>query len=398
MKLGTRKPESKPAEGSMEDLMAALKEANADHQRRRKQDRKKKGRFGWLSSAPGYAKGTVGAVVLLLVVLVVDGIRREAGEMAAGVAQVTGQVTVLKRGVGTPTPLTDKTALANQDVVKTGPDGSATLTFPDGSGVQIEPNTEFEIRLLDFARGGVRDRSFMVRSGRIVARVSEFFGSKSQATICTPTAVAAARGTGFSVYYDPARRETFVGVVDGTVDFKTSAGENRSTVGQMVASSGYRVGAPGAMNARQQERIRAGFDAMARSDKPPSFLQRVEYGLNAFLDPALQLIGLSPGSWSYAAGYAARRSATMEALKRLQQHLVSLQDEQLPDYVSLTTMEELGVDERARARIMDTFSGAMLQSYRKTGVGAYDLRVRSRDKKRTLYSLTPSGITEIKEP
>lgn len=393
--FGTKKPPAtKPAEGSMEDLMAALKEADSNHQKRVKQDKKKKGGPGWFSGVPGMIKAVVLAALVVVTILVVDGLRREAGELNASLAQVSGQVTILKGGTSS-SSASAKVTLENKDVIKTGADGSATVVFPDGSAVQVEPNTEFEVRLLDFARGGVRDRSFMVRSGRVVARVSHFFGAGSQATVCTPTAVAAARGTGFSVYYDPAKKETYVGVVDGTVTFKTPAGETQSTVGQLVASSGYQVGQPGALNATQQSRIKGGFDTMGSYEKPPSFLQNVEYGLNAFLDPALQLIGLAPGSWSYAAGYAARRAATMEALKRLQQTMVSIPDDQLPDYVSLTTLDELNVDPKQKGRMLDTLAGNQLESYRKTGVGKYEIRVRSRDKKRTQYLLSDIGIQEI---
>lgn len=395
--FGTKKPQkSKPQEGSMEDLMAALQEADANHQKRVKQDRKRKRGPGWLSGVPGYARAAIAAALVILVVLIADGIRREAGEMGASFDQVSGQVTVLKGGTAA-TPASPRMELATRDVVRTGPDGSATVVFPDGSAIQIEPNTEFEIRLMDFARGGVRDRSFMVRSGRVVSRVGKFFGAGSQSSVQTPTAVAAARGTGYSVYYDPVKKETYVGVVDGTVRFRTSAGEAQSTIGQLVSSSGYQVKPPLVLNASQQTRIRTGFDAMGRHDRAPGFLQNVEYAVNAFLDPALQLIGLAPGSWSYGASYAARRAACMEALKRLSQHMVSLQDEQIPETISLTTMEELGWDPRQRDRALETFAGGMLESYRKTGVGKYEIRVRARDKKRTLYELTDIGIQEIKE-
>jgi len=46
---------------------------------------------------------------------------------------------------------------------------------------------------------------------------------------------------------------------------------------------------------------------------------------------------------------------------------------------------------------MDQFAGNMLESYRKTGVGAYEITARARDKKKTLYRLTPAGVSEVKE-
>jgi hypothetical protein len=396
MKPGKKTPPP-PASGSMEDLMSALKEADSDIKKRKAKDAKRRTGPGPLAGLPGILKIVAVVVIVALLGLIFDGVRREGGEMSATLAEVSGQVTVAKGGQGAGSPGALKMELGNKDVITTGSDGSATVVFPDGSSVQVEPKTRFEVRLLDFARGEVRDRSFMVHSGAVVSRVSKAFGAKSSATVCTPTAVAAARGTGFRVYYDPAKKETYVGVVDGTVNFKTSAGAVDTPTGQLVAASGFQLSRTQAMSAGQTSRISTGFSTLGQHEKPQNWLTKLEYAINTFFDPLLQLLGVAPGGWGYQASYAARRSTCQEALRRLQQHMVSLQDEQIPEFVSLVTLDELGVDAQLKPRILDQFAGNMIDSYRKTGVGAYEIVARARDKDKTPYRLTPSGIQEIKE-
>jgi hypothetical protein len=230
-----------------------------------------------------------------------------------------------------------------------------------------------------------------------VARVSKFFGAGSQATVCTPTAVAAARGTGFRVTYDARSKQTYVAVVDGTVQFRTSTGEVAAQNGQMTMASGFNVRAAQGLSGGARTRIDGQFQGMSRFEKPESFLVKVEKAIANFCDPALQLIGLAPGAWSYNAGYAARRGATMVALKRIQESMISMQDDQIPTAISLVTLEELNLDPKKLPQILDALGGNMLESYQKLGPGNWVIRARSRDKKRTLYELTPSGPREIKE-
>lgn len=381
----------------MEDLMAALQEADSDIKKRKAKDAKRRTGPGPLAGLPGILRIVALVVIVVIVALVFDGVRREGQELGAHLAQISGDVQVQKGGAGAATPGAANMALGNKDMITTGADGSATVVFPDGSSVQVEPKTKFEVRLLDFARGEVRDRSFMVHSGAAVARVSKFFGAQSSATVCTPTAVAAARGTGFRVYYDETKKQTYVGVVDGTVTFKTSAGSVETPSGQLVAANGFEVSRAQVMNANQAARIGTNFATLGQHEKPPGWLTKVEYALNTFFDPLLQLLGVAPGGWGYNASYAARRSTCQEALRRLFQHMQTISDENLPDHVSLVTLAELSVDDELRPRIMDQFAGNMLESYRKTGVGAYEITARARDKKKTLYRLTPAGVSEVKE-
>ncbi len=388
-----------PQEGA-NALLEALKEAESQHQaklKRDKRDKKNSGKYLWLKDVPSRIRAGIILVVIILVVLIADGVRREAGEMQASIAVLSGQVTVRKAGAGGTLPGKSGQQLTNKDMVITGNGSTATVVFSDGSTIQLEENTTFEVRLLDFARGGRRDRSFLVRAGSVVARFSRFFGvsAGSEGTVCTPTAVAAVRGTGFRVSYDPTKRQTYLAVVEGQVRFRTATTESQHGEGQMTSATGYELGRGQALSNSAQNRIQGQVAAADRFVKPPSFLQNLEYGLNAFLDPGLQLIGISPGSWSYAAGSAARRAATRKALLDLRAAIEAMPGDTRPDYINPLTLEELQIEEKLRVAILDTFSGNMLESYQRQGTDDYSLIVRSRDRNRTRLRLTSSSLGEV---
>lgn len=385
----------KPAPKSDAEIIAeAIKEAARQYERRERVRRRKE-RFLWLRAMPGWLKNLLLVGLIVLAVLIGDGIRRESKEFKATLVNFVGQVSVLPHGQkGWRVPEPNMT-LRDKDLVRTGANSSATIIFPDGSALQLEPNTEFEVRLLDFARGERRDRSFMVRFGAAVAYVSQFFGANSQATVCTPTAVAAVRGTGFRVVYDPSAQQTFVQVAEGAVRFRTPVGEMTSQPGQMVAAAGYQLQRAQGLPQPAQRVLIGQVGQLRQYEHPPNLLQRVEWFLTNLFDPFLQILGLTPGGWSYSAHNFARRAACQEALRRLRIHLESLNE--VPDYLNLVTLQELGLDPKERDRILSAFAGNMLESYRKVGRSDYIVRARARDKKRTLYEMTIAEIREVKE-
>jgi len=390
-----RRPVKSKPKNEAELIVELVKEAEREMIRKERRKRRRE-YFGWLRAMPGWLKTFLALSLATLVVLVADGIRREGKEFKATLVAFTGAVQVLPHEQGQWLPATLNMALRDKDLVRTGPQSTATLVFPDGSAIQLEPNTEFEVRLLDFARGGLRDRSFMVRFGSAVAYISQFFGAKSQATVCTPTAVAAVRGTGFRVVYDPVNRQTFVQVVEGSVRFRTPIAETPSQPGQVATASGYHLSEVSSMSPGTQRFIAAQVASLRRFEQPPHWLQRVEWGLTNLLDPFLQILGLTPGGWSYAATDLARRTACMEALRRLRTHLESLNE--VPDYLNPVTLQELtGVHPKEKERILSAFAGNMLESYRKVGRDQYIVRARARDKKRTLYEMTIAEIRQVPE-
>lgn len=335
-------------QNTVESIADLIRQAERE-QLRKERRRRRRQWFGWIQEAPSWLKTLITVTLVVLVALIADGIRRESKEFKATLVSFSGSVSVFQNTTNQWVPAKPEMALRDKDVVRTGANGTAILVFPDGSAIQLEPNTEFEVRLLDFVRGGVRDRSFMVRFGSAVAYVSQFFGAKSQATVCTPTAVAAVRGTGFRVVYDPATKQTIVQVVDGSVRFRTPITETASQPGQMAAASGYQLVGTQPLSPEYQRVLAATVTQLRRFEQPPSLLQRIEWAINNALDPFLQILGLTPGGWSYASANFARRTMCMEALRRLRTHLESLNE--LPDYLNPVTLQELtgGIQKRRNA-------------------------------------------------
>ncbi len=393
----SRTKTSKP-KSDAEILLDSVKEAQKQYERRARAKRRRE-KLGWLvvwfKESPSWLKTLIIVALVALVGFIADGIRRESAEFKATLVAFNGQVWVQKSDKSGWVAPEQNMALRDKDLVRTGANGTATIVFPDGSAIQLEPNTEFEVRLLDFFRGGLRDRSFMVRMGAVTAYVSQFFGAKSQATVCTPTAVAAVRGTGFRVAYDPNTRQTYLQVVEGSVQFKTPVSETMSQAGQMGASVGYQLRATQSLPTEAQRILASNISNLRQHEKPPSLLQRIEWAILHPLDPFLQILGLTPGGWSYAAADFARRTMALEGMRRLRVHMETLNE--VPDYLNPVTLAELNLHPKEKERILRTFAGNMLESYRKIGRDQYIIRARARDKKRTLFEADIAGVRQIKE-
>ncbi len=395
--LRRKKPHTDPNASTADILRDALGEAAREHQKKARQ-RRRKGRFAFLGRMPGWLQALVKLALVLLVILIIDGVRRENKELSATLVSFTGQVTVFTPGQSTATAAQPNTVLRDKDVVTTSAGSSAMITFPDGSAIQLEPGTQFVVRLLDFARGQMRDRSFMLNYGGLAARVSSFFGGNpdSQATICTPTAVAAVRGTGFRVVYDRTSKQTVLQVTDGRVLFRTGYRPVECVPGQSMSAEGYQMQAAQGLT-RDVQRVLAGrVSQMSVYEKPPSTLQRVEWAAINFLDPVLQVMGVAPGCWSYSSIDFARRTAAQEGLRRLRTHIAEAA-EKAPQYVNPVTLAELGLNESERERILNAFSGKMIIAYQKMPGDQYQVWARARDKKRTLYRMSESSIEKVVE-
>lgn len=99
--------------------------------------------------------------------------------------------------------------------VRTGPDGSAELSFEDNSSLLLRPNTELDVTTLQSEKEGFVQR-FFLGIGRIVSKARKQLNVSSQLEIATVTAVVGSRGTrfGLSVVED---RTTRADVQEGTI-------------------------------------------------------------------------------------------------------------------------------------------------------------------------------------
>ena len=126
---------------------------------------------------------------------------------------------------------------------------------------------------------------------------------------------------------------------------------------------------------------------------PPgaSKLQMAEYALNHLLNAPLTILGIGKCGWAFGAIDAARGTAALEALRRLQIHLEGTVN--YPAYVNPATLEELCLPWRDRWQILQQLDGRALALYQ-VGQGGRDylLYARASNIKRTLYRVTSYGV------
>jgi hypothetical protein len=121
----------------------------------------------------------------------------------AGLIKVSkGSVQIQRGGAKVPAPV--GTAISISDVIVTGADGSAGITFTDNSLVSVGPNTVFAIDKYRFDttthvgefEGNLRQGRLAAVSGKMVKQ------SPESMKIRTPSAVMGVRGTEFVVQVD----------------------------------------------------------------------------------------------------------------------------------------------------------------------------------------------------
>ncbi|MDX1932913.1 MAG: FecR family protein [Capsulimonadales bacterium] len=365
----------------------------AERDERERRLRRRDTLFAWLRFA-------IGAVVLAILALLIDGIRRENGELFAHVLSFVPAADVRRAADSKTEPVRAKMNLAHHDLIRTDVNGTATLSFPDGSGVLVQPQTHFEVRLVDYARNGRRNRSFFLRYGGVFSRISKAFGQGGQTLISTPNAVAAARGTGYTVFYDPDSNGTVVEVIESKVRLTNGGGSILLSAGQRGRAIGNAPPQIDALDGPRRTQLTTFLNQLQRNDLPPPAILRpilepilrAERALLGVLDPGLQLVGVIPGGWNLQDNDNARR---LQANRRLQDLQKGLTDE-VPERITLHTLAELSLPEEERQRILAGFAHEMLESYRKTGASGYIVRARARDSRNTLYELTETGVREVK--
>ena len=121
----------------------------------------------------------------------------------AGLVKVSKGSVQIQRG-GTKMPAVVGTAVRTSDVIVTGADGSAGITFTDNSLVSVGPNSVFAIDKYRFDttthagefEGNLKQGRLAAVSGKIVKQAPEAM------KIRTPSAVMGVRGTEFVAQVD----------------------------------------------------------------------------------------------------------------------------------------------------------------------------------------------------
>jgi len=384
-----RKPPTRQPTSDFEGLESAFAELGEQQDKRSKGRRRRLRLQGWLDR-----RILIGFGVLLLI-LIADGVRRENREFTAELSNIKGTVHVKTSSSAPEKPAKKSAKLETGNVVITGAASEATIRFPDGGVVTLAENTEMEIRVMEYSRGGRwRDRSVLLKRGQCWSATSDRFGKGSELRVHTPSAVAAVRGTTLYAYHNPDTGQSHVACREGRV---TVRGYVPGAGPLLALPSGTEYGlAPGYVPpqpARARPEMIRSFAEHTELDVPSAkdpILQRLEYALNSKLDPLLSVLGIGRCSWGVGSSNAVRRAAALEALRKINVSVAGR--ESYPAMVNPMTLEGMGIDAQDAAAIVKQFRGNAIDSYECLENGSsFRITARAKDRASTTYVLTPQG-------
>lgn len=144
--------------------------------------------------------------------------------ISAELVAFRGDVRILS-GEGAARPGEKGMALGEGDLIETGANGFATLALPDGSRVSLPSASRVRLtRLRQVPMSDSIDRRFTLEQGRTEARVTPMANPASRFLITTPVAVAAVRGTQYSVSFTPSEMRQLTQVTEGKVGVRSLKG------------------------------------------------------------------------------------------------------------------------------------------------------------------------------
>src|ERR1700676_3293498 len=135
----------------------------------------------------------------------------DAGNYAAKVVTVSGQVSVLKDFQ--PWALSVGDSIQVTQRIETGADGHAVLQVSDGSTIEVYPNSTFVFRKNP---GNWRDLIDVIL-GKVRVHIEHLGTAPNPNRVITPVAVISVRGTTFDVTVNDDDESTTIEVEDGAV-------------------------------------------------------------------------------------------------------------------------------------------------------------------------------------
>lgn len=139
---------------------------------------------------------------------------------------ISGSVFIKPAGAKNWIPAKGKVPLKTGDTVRTGKKSSADISLDNRGVITLNASTIFLIKKLQR-----NNALFFLEAGRFVAKVTGLKKRKERLEARTQTAVAAVRGTEFSIAYDSTLEETHVNVFEEGEVMVTSLDENGNPVG-----------------------------------------------------------------------------------------------------------------------------------------------------------------------
>ena len=156
---------------------------------------------------------------------------------------VTGE-TLLRQGKAPARAAVAGEQLQAPSGLRTGPDGSATLQFADGSRVLVRRDTELQLQTSQKSRlGNANIVALTLVQGSVENQVTPIGNTGGRFEIRTPAAIAAVRGTQYRVYAEGQSMRTEV--VTGAVQVANPTGQVTAQAEQgTIAQTGRTPDAP----------------------------------------------------------------------------------------------------------------------------------------------------------
>lgn len=324
------------------------------------------------------------SILTPLTLLFLHAVNRYNDEGAGRLTRLTGQVQVLKAGMGGFTDSLDQT-VGTGDVIRTGKDGKAVLSLPEGSRLLLSEGTTLSVRALG-SDGGARRRSFGLAEGTAVFAVRPIYGTVHRFVVRTPHLRAEVKGTGFEVRAD--ENLSSIGCVEGRLSVEAVSGSYDVDQNKMFSYNTLQQ--KGIVGDLTPDQISAIKEALKGLDL--SFFENISHwladaGERFLVDPILTVVGtVQAGREIYrqAMDDAQAQSMGLVAIRAI---CLALEGGgEYPTEIGLTDLSGLGLDQRAVRRILSAFAGNRLLSYQSDG-RSYQFTVQLLDTKKTLVTV-----------
>lgn len=153
----------------------------------------------------------------------------------ARITSITGNVQLIPAAGSRSQPARPHALVRVGDAIKTG-SGTATIELANGTLIRLLPDSHMVFNCLtQFGKSGMVDTRLRLDQGQVNIRVVPLSGNRSRFEVETPSAVAAVRGTAFTL--QTSGSGTRLAVTQGAVDFGLPGKTRRIPAGYSASVS-----------------------------------------------------------------------------------------------------------------------------------------------------------------
>jgi hypothetical protein len=267
-----------------------------------------------------------------------------------------------------------------------------------GSRVKIDKGSALQLKRLGYSGGRVR--LFDLKRGRMRAKVQSLRGKRGRYEIACNGLRIKVRGTDFDV--QATQSGALVTAMSGEVSVDSGvAQENVEQGTQLKAFAERELADPTEISEEQKQSLLKELDL----NDDPGALERFsdllgdleEVTLVPVMLKAQSLASMNPEEMVGTIRGATALAKAQVAMQAITTSLLTAGDGDIPESLTLTTLEELGMKEEDRKNLLSCFEGNKLESYKRLGADSYELYARVADAKHTLIRARDGKVVIVKE-